>query len=164
MNIFAVDADPVKAAQALADRHVSKMILESAQILSFVADRYGHPAIYKVKGVHKNHPATIWAGNRWENWNWLVQHALALEQEKIFRTGKGHKSADVIRYYYNNNFGPPKDFLPKELFVLCMPEKYRGPKRVQSYRNYYLNEKQFFKDGKRPTWTKRQPPEWWIFK
>lgn len=164
MNIFAVDKDPTKAAQMLCDQHVSKMILESAQMLSYVADRYNHPALYKVSGSHKNHPCTLWAGNNRANWQWLVDHALAMEAEKIYRNGKGHKSAEVVRYYVNNNFGPPEDGLDKELFKLCMPEEYRQPKRVTAYRDFYLNEKQFFSNGKRPTWTKRSPPEWWEFK
>ena len=33
MNIFYVDKDPVKAAKMLLDKHVVKMILESAQML-----------------------------------------------------------------------------------------------------------------------------------
>lgn len=36
MNIFILDKDPVKAAQLQCDAHVSKMILESAQMLSTV--------------------------------------------------------------------------------------------------------------------------------
>lgn len=164
MNIFAVDKDPKKAAIMLCDQHVSKMILESAQMLSFVADRYSHPAIYKATGSHKKHPATIWAGNRRANWQWLINHALAMEQEKIFRTGKGHKSADVIRHYLDENYGPPEDGLGKEIFALCMPNQYKVAGAVTSYRDFYLNEKQFFKDGSRPRWTKREPPEWWHFK
>lgn len=164
MNIFAVDKDPIIAAESLNDAHVSKLILETAQMLSFVAARYGYPTLYKATGSHKKHPATIWAGNRRANWEWLIEHGLALEREKIFRTGKGHKSADVIRYYKDNNYGPPEDNLPKEVFALCMPEKYRGSKKVQAYREYYLNEKQFMKNGKRYTWTKRKPPDWWEFR
>ena len=34
MNIFVLDKDPVVAAQMLCDKHVSKMIVESAQMLS----------------------------------------------------------------------------------------------------------------------------------
>ena len=34
MNIFYLDEDPVKAAQYMCDKHVVKMIVESAQILS----------------------------------------------------------------------------------------------------------------------------------
>ena len=33
MNIFYVDRDPVKAAQMMCDKHIVKMILESAQML-----------------------------------------------------------------------------------------------------------------------------------
>jgi hypothetical protein len=33
MNIFYLDHDPVKAAQMMTDRHVVKMIVESAQLL-----------------------------------------------------------------------------------------------------------------------------------
>ena len=34
MNIFYVDKDPMIAAQMMCDKHVVKMILESAQLLS----------------------------------------------------------------------------------------------------------------------------------
>ena len=34
MNIFILDRNPVKAAQMLCDRHIPKMIVESAQMLS----------------------------------------------------------------------------------------------------------------------------------
>ena len=34
MNIFILDKNPVKAAQMLCDRHIPKMIVESAQMLS----------------------------------------------------------------------------------------------------------------------------------
>lgn len=34
MNLFAVDYDPVKAAQALPDKHVVKMCIENAQMLA----------------------------------------------------------------------------------------------------------------------------------
>ena len=36
MNIFYVDRDPVKAAQMMCDKHIVKMILESAQMLCTV--------------------------------------------------------------------------------------------------------------------------------
>lgn len=37
MNIFVVDTDPRKAAQSLCDKHVVKMVLETAQILSTIS-------------------------------------------------------------------------------------------------------------------------------
>jgi len=160
MNIFVVDEDPKLAAQMLCDRHVSKMILETAQMLSSVAHRHGHPTLYKP--THKNHPCTLWAGDSYENWEWLIEHGLALEAEKIHRTGKGHASADVIRWYRDNGYGPPKG-TNSTPFALAMPDKYKTGSASESYRKYYLNDKQKFRDGKRPKWTKRQPPDWWKY-
>ncbi len=161
MNIFVLDSDPVLAAQSLCDRHVSKMILESAQMLSSVADRWNHPALYKV--THKNHPCTLWAGDNIENWNWLIEHSLAMETEKLKRTGKGHKSADVIRFYRDRGFGPPNVQSQLTPFALAMPDKYRNSDPVEAYRSYYLGEKQYFKDGRRPVWSNKSPPEWWRY-
>lgn len=82
MNIFYVDKDARLAAQALVDKHVVKMILETAQLLS-TAHRLldGKQVIYKCprtgknkkhwelydsreavlyKASHINHPSAIW--------------------------------------------------------------------------------------------------------
>ncbi len=159
MNIFVLDEDPKKAAQMLCNRHVSKMILESAQMLSSVAFKYNFPTLYGP--THKNHPCTIWAGLSRENWVWLIEHALEMEREKIRRTSKGHISAEIIRYYRDNNFGPKSGTLTP--FALAMPDKYKSKNAVASYRAYYLKEKQFFRDGLRPTWYPVSPPDWWSF-
>lgn len=165
MNIFAVDLDPAEAAKMLCDQHVSKMILESAQMLSAVAVRYNHPFIYETSKSQRNHPCTLWAGDSHANWTWLIDHALAMEEEKIRRTGKGHKSAEVVRWYLDNEYGPPvalNEFTP---FYQAMPEQYRHHDPVKAYRAFYVNEKQFFKDGSRPRWKEPStPPDWWRFK
>jgi hypothetical protein len=162
MNIFFLDEDPAIAARMLCDRHNSKMILESAQMLSAVADRYGHPTLYKVS--HKNHPSTLWAGDRRANWEWLVAHAMAMSGEKLRRTGNFHKSTVVVHWYKENNYGPPEDGMPMSPPAQAMPEIYRHENPVIAYRNYYLGAKQFFKDGKRPTWKNASPPNWWEFR
>lgn len=165
MNIFAVDRDPIKAAQMLCDQHVNKMILETAQMLSYVAARYNHPTLYRATGPHKNHPCTLWAGDSYDNWLWLVTHGLALADEKRRRTGKGHVSEEVIKYYYSNSFGPPKDKIGLTPFALAMPDSYKEElDRVVAYRKFYVGEKQFFKRGKRPTWKNTKPPSWWEFR
>jgi hypothetical protein len=160
VNIFILDEDPKCAARMLCNRHISKMILESAQMLSSVADRYSYPSLYKP--THKNHPCTLWAGDSKCNWNWLIEHSLEMEQEKIRRTGKGHLSADIIRFYRDNGYGPNNAGLTR--FALAMPDRYKLGDAVSSYRNYYLNDKQFFKDGKRPEWSPSNPPGWWSFR
>ena len=51
MNIFVLDEDPVVAATMSCDKHVVKMILETAQMLSTVAHSHGHEAPYRA--THK---------------------------------------------------------------------------------------------------------------
>ena len=73
MNIFYLDRDPKIAAQMMCDKHVVKMILESAQMLSTAhrvwegdkyADQYG---LYKM--AHKKHHSTLWVSSG--EWNYL---------------------------------------------------------------------------------------------
>ena len=75
MNIFRLHDDPKIAAQMHCDKHVVKMILETAQMLSTayrvlssekLADDVG---MYKM--AHKNHPSTIWTRPSTENYMWL---------------------------------------------------------------------------------------------
>ena len=48
-------------------------------------------------------------------------------------------------------------------FAQAMPDHYRDDDHVKAYRAYYLGDKQFFKDGRRPKWTKINPPDWWEY-
>ena len=63
MNIFYLDKDPVKAAKLQYNKHVVKMILESAQMLSTA--HHCHGLDYETEWVpykkaHVNHPSTRW--------------------------------------------------------------------------------------------------------
>lgn len=94
MQIFGVDSDPEAAAQALGDRHVVKMCLETAQILCTVSSMYGHPAPYRP--THVRHPCVRWTAEFSSNWDWLHAHGLALGREYTFRFRKQHASSRVI--------------------------------------------------------------------
>ena len=59
MNIFYLDRDPVKAAQVQYNKHVVKMILESAQMLCTAHRYYGNENV-PYKSAHINHPSSIW--------------------------------------------------------------------------------------------------------
>ena len=80
MNIFYIDKDPVQAAEWMVDKHVVKMILESAQLLC-TAHRFLDGTEYvdatsgrRIKrwmlsdaresvlysATHINHPSAIW--------------------------------------------------------------------------------------------------------
>ena len=59
MNLFYLHRDPVEAARMQCDRHVVKMILETAQMLSTAhIELDGIQVAYKA--THKNHPSTVW--------------------------------------------------------------------------------------------------------
>lgn len=96
MNIFYVDKDPMIAAQMQCDRHVVKMILESAQLLSTAhrvldGDDYAD-SVGLYKTAHKNHPSTIWTRASVHNYNWLYNHMNGLMQEYTCRYNKHHAS------------------------------------------------------------------------
>lgn len=160
MNIFVLHRNPGRAARMLCDKHVSKMILETAQMLSTVAVSLGYedPCLYKP--VHAKHPCTLWAGvNKW-NWRWLCHHGLAMSDEFEYRYNNRHKSSEVIRFIYENDMRPkgkPYGVINwMTPFAQAMPEQYKNKDAVTAYRNYYLGEKKRF-----AKWTKRKPPAWW---
>ena len=153
MNIFFLDKNPIIAATYLCDKHVVRMILETAQILSTVSWRYGVAAPYKP--THKNHPSVLWAGNFLNNWRWLISHGRGMSAEYTKRYGKIHKSQYIIEWCQNNGGRPIKDKFTNP--SLCMPEKYKDNDYVKAYRSYYLGDKIRFAKWKFPA----KPPYWW---
>tara|TARA_R110000824_G_scaffold2089_4_gene9975 strand:- start:576 stop:1043 length:468 start_codon:yes stop_codon:yes gene_type:complete len=153
MNIFVVDEDPVVAARQLCDKHVVKMILETAQMLCTVAHEHGFNAPYKK--THPKHPCTLWAGQSADNWSWLLQHGLAMCAEYTRRYGRVHKSEEIIMWCTRMpiQFCGAQGLTP---FAQAMPEQYRNECAVTAYRAYYHGEKSGF-----ATW-KSETPQWWI--
>ena len=154
MNIFVLDADPVRAAQYQHDRHVVKMVLESAQILCTVAHIYGQTFPGQYKATHPRHPCVIWAGANATNTRWLCEHALALAEEYTFRYEREHASELVIQAAKRALTGvlPP---LPATPFVQAMPTQYHRDDPVLAYRAYYIGEK-----IANARWTRRAVPVW----
>lgn len=142
MNIFFLDTHPSIAASYHNDRHVVKMTLETAQILSSALYKNGilHDSrLYKP--THKNHPCVLWAAESEQNFIWLCYLGLALGREYTSRFGKVHKSISVIEYCKSWSFILPNIDLSKP--PQCMPEQYREESTVMAYRNYYKSEKRF---------------------
>ena len=98
MNIFVLDLRPNRAAQMMCDKHIIKMILESAQLLC----AHFEPGIAPYKRTHYNHPCSIWIRRSRTNYQWLLDHADALCDEYAFRYGKIHKSKSVISWCRKN--------------------------------------------------------------
>lgn len=156
MNIFVLDLDFEKNVSYYVDKHVSKMVLETAQLLCFAHHKLGtDPKIipYKSSKSHLNHPCSKWVSQSFSNYLWLVKLGIHIGKEFEYRRGKSHKSSEVIKWASNNY---PK-IIDKGLttFALAMPEVYRGKDPVESYRNYYVGDKKHIFQ-----WTKREIPEW----
>jgi hypothetical protein len=151
MNIFILDTDPTLAAQYACDKHVVKMVLETAQLLSTVAHVNGIEAQYKP--THKNHPCTLWAGKSKSNAEWLIAHGVALGKEYTRRYGKVHKSSLVIADLAALPSALPD--LGLTPFAQAMPDIYRNADPVVAYRKYYKTAKADI-----ATW-KTATPNWW---
>lgn len=145
------------AAQYQCDKHVVKLIVESAQLLSTAhheknSNKELLDRIYK--STHKNHPCSIWVREDLSHYKWLVEHALSLCWEYTYRYNKIHKTENILNILKNNtpnlsdsNFiEPPK----------CMPDEFRLEDTVESYRNYY----RFKRETINFKYTKRQEPYW----
>ena len=158
MNIFYLDECPVKAAKAHCDRHVVKMILESAQLLStnhVVLD--GYTVAYKA--THINHPSAVWVRESIHNYEWTYQLLVALIDEYTYRYGKTHKTAMHLEALSKAPRNIPN--VPATPIRLAMPEAFQSLySGVTAYRMYYSLCKRVFSDGRKATWTKRPVPDW----
>ena len=182
MNIFVLSADPIEAAQMMCDKHVPKMIVESAQMLS-TAHRMldGTPdrrpsksgktmqAYYAFddsakddllyKAVHKYHPCTVWTMESKDNYIWHYKHMIALGNEFEYRFNKPHatitKLGAALAKIPNNI--PDKGLTPFALAMKAYPECVVEGDAVQSYRNFYHADKLRFAKWDRG----RDAPKWW---
>jgi hypothetical protein len=154
MNIFVLDKNPFIAAKFHINKHVPKMIVESAQMLSTAhhildGEKLG---IYKIS--NKNHPCSLWVRQSKSNYEWLFDLALGLVEEYKIRYGnKHHKTEDVLI----NLTSPPDSIESLGLteFAQAMPDAYKNPCAVTAYRTYYMYDKRSF-----AAW-KTQKPYWW---
>lgn len=154
MNIFALDADARAAAEAQCDRHVVKMVLETAQMLCSAFD----DGIAPYKRTHANHPCSVWARQTAGNFLWLVEHGDALADEYRFRYGREHASRGVIHWcvqHFDLAHVDHSDELTP--FAQAMPEQFRRPDPIAAYRAYYLGSKVRFAAWQRG----RLAPDWW---
>lgn len=157
MNLFVLDLDPIKAAQYHCDKHVVKMVLETAQILCTVHHQLDSaPSSTLYKPTHKAHPCVVWAGTNRANYRWTYQLFCALADEYTHRYG-GHHTSFVklheLLQWFPSELPNAKRRTP---FAQAMPDQYRRPgEPVVAYRSYYVGEKQ-----RMLKYTRRQPPDW----
>jgi len=179
MNIFLLHENPVLCAEQHCDKHVVKMVIEYAQLMSTahrVLDgdlyedktaagrrikRWRHPnsnmeaTLYKAS--HINHPDGIWVRSSDANYNYLYNLWCRLSEEYTHRYGRTHltqeKLENLLRFAPKNiEHAPMADVhgLP-----LAMPDDVKGKSVVKSYRRYYNKYKIDF-----AKYTNREEPEW----
>lgn len=154
MNIFVLDKDPIVSAQLMCDKHVIKMILESAQMLCSPFPNGDAP----YKRTHFNHPCSKWIRESVDNYEWLLTHVYALLDEYLNRYNKIHKSLDAIAWcddHYHQLDLPVDTGLTN--FVQAMPEEYKSKDAVKAYQTYYFNDKKHF-----AKWKNRETPNFML--
>lgn len=153
------------------------MILEYAQLLS-TAHRYldGDPIVGVSKtdrkqtryvlpdgrdsvlyaATHINHPSAVWVRVRESHYRWLFGLWCELMKEYTHRYGKVHASARLTSYLNK----PPANIPHEDLFdnpPPAMPDIYKVPNIIESYRNFYLGDKRSF-----AVWKNRETPTWFV--
>ena len=166
MNIFYLDPNPKIAAQMLCNAHCAngKMATELAQMFSNLytlkrleASDCPRTATGNIrKHSYPHHPCTKWVMNSLENFQWALDHALYICEERRYRTGKElNGTYEFLKWvkdtanelkFANISFTTP---------ALAMPEQYFNNNPVIAYRNYYRNEKKHLLK-----YTKRKIPDW----
>jgi hypothetical protein len=177
MNIFYVNSDPEVAARSMVDRHVVKMILETAQLLSTAhrvidgeeyvgqsqsgrkAKRWrlsGNVDAIMYAATHINHPSAVWVRENSANYNWLYDHLLALGREYTYRYGRTHLTIDKLKDILKDSPQNIKQSNVMTKMPSCMDKQYIvSLDPITNYRNYYNYGKT---DLLR--WSNRPPPQW----
>lgn len=154
MNVFVLDEDKQLAAQYHCDKHVVKMVTETAQLLSsayyYTGEKYWAP--YKLS--HANHPWALWTRETEMNWVWLCEFGIALYNEYKYRYyNRTHSAGEVILQMKSVTPSLPQGDLTR--MPLCMPDSCKRDTTVASYRAYYNEYKTHLF-----SWTGRETPFW----
>ena len=178
MNIFFLHRDPEQAAKEHVDKHVVKMIVEYAQLLS-TAQRmldgvewidYGknnrkikrykleNPNADKIiyKACHYNHPSAVWVRESKLHYQWLYRLFKKLGHEYTHRYGKVHSTNMKLNHILErvpNTIGEGWREPPPAM--QHYPQCIVPGDSIQSYRNYYIEAKAYF-----AKWSKRDMPDW----
>ena len=154
MNIFYLDEIPREAAQAHCDKHLSKMVIETAQLLSAahrLTDSPQSAQTYKL--THQNHPCAVWvrASDIHYEWTYALFNELCIEF--AWRRKRIHETANKLAHVLCHT---PQ--LPSAGWTdppQCMPDQFKCDDTVEAYRWYY-HSKNF------ATWNWGRPaPRWW---
>ena len=175
MNIFCTNDDPIISAQELCDQHCrSKMQIESAILLQHCFSnetlKFAPPT---KKGTPRksgkgyfNHPCSVWTRESKANFEWLVEHALEMFNERDYRWPKSsaHFTKTFIQWCKDNvdKADHCKDTKLTPFAIAINPESkckqikgFEQLPTVDKYKLYIQHDKPF------ATWSKRFKPSWY---
>lgn len=180
LNLFYLHEDPIKSAELHCDKHVVKMIIEYAQMLSTAhrmldgeqitaiqngrriqrwnldGDKDLHTLEMQTtlyKASHINHPSTKWVRENAIQYQYAYDMFVALCDEYTYRYGKVHLTDKKLRKLLNN--------LPNNITLgvyseppQCMPDDVKSESTITAYHKYYAVYKKDF-----AKWTDRPVPQ-----
>lgn len=164
VNFFYLDKDPKKCAKYYCDKHIIKIPIEIAQILSKI--HYELKSNIDINKIYKNSsviPITLgpylWSIESIDNYLWTCNLGIELINEYKIRYNKTiHKTEDILIFLLNN---PPK--LPKiGITKFKMTNKYDMFQYISDNpvicARYNYCEMKCINDK----WTKRNKPLWFL--
>jgi hypothetical protein len=128
------------------------MILESVQIMCTSLNKKGFTTPYK--STHQKHPCVLWVEESYDNFCWLGQLVIALNDEYKYRykSNNNHKSVQVFEQIKDMSY----EAKGLTEFAQAMPDEYKTKgSAVEAYRKFYIGEKLSF-----ARWTRRRVPSW----
>jgi Pyrimidine dimer DNA glycosylase len=155
VNIFVTDECPRISAKNLCDRHVPKMVLESAQMLSNAFHKLGDAMKAPYRMLMIKHPCSVWTLESRQNYEWLLEHAFAISDEYTKRYNKTHACLKVLQQCKDGLNDFRFESHPKTSYKQVMPLIYRNSSTIYAYRSYIKGAKSFAKWEKgtdKPSW------------
>jgi len=104
----------------------------------------------------QNHPSCVWVRSSLENYFWTNCYAFALGSEAHYRYGSDHKSLAMLYALPEPKHMEDHGFTTFALAMKIMPDKYKQGTAIESYRNFYMYDKNNFAE-----WKYRDKPGWW---
>tara|TARA_R100000406_G_scaffold96190_1_gene93141 strand:- start:6918 stop:7448 length:531 start_codon:yes stop_codon:yes gene_type:complete len=174
MNIFVLDENPIVAAEMHCDKHVPKLIVETAQMMASALRRHGatdevmpiaQTSGKPYKGGYHNHPCTIFVGDTHMNYLWTAHLGIALCREYQKRFQRTHACQapiyQMMDLFHMIPIGGLTEFARAfqkdnpDMDDLYDTSKFTA---VEAYRQYYLRGKAHFAKWERGT----PAPSWWV--
>lgn len=159
MQIFILDKNIKQNAKYYTDKHIIKIPLEIAQMIStayHTLNTENLPEFIFKKSSYINHPCNIWVRESLSNFKYACKLGLALYNEYQYRYNKPYKMQRVKKIFEYGLKYPPKikdsNLTP---FAQAIKEDCKHKDTVKAYRKYYLKYKTHLF-----SWKKRKKPNW----